>query len=129
MILRLIPTLLLGLLTFIFALAPAVLAEEFNPAENCTGAAASSAYCQNLGSDTDPITGEEGVLKKVIDLLIVAAGVISVIMVIVGGLRFVLSNGEPEKATSGRKTVIYALVGLVIVIISQLIVSFALTSV
>lgn len=55
---------------------------------------------------------------------LVLGGIIAALMVFVGGFKYVLAQGEPDKAAGGRKTVINALVGLVITIIAARIVSF-----
>jgi NAD/NADP transhydrogenase beta subunit len=51
---------------------------------------------------------------------------ITVIIIIVQGIKFILSSGEPEKAASARKGIIYALIGLTISVSANLIVVFIL---
>lgn len=55
-----------------------------------------------------------GLLIRVAGLIALITGVISVIMIIVGGMRYVLSDGDAGKASSARQTIIYALIGAVI---------------
>lgn len=55
-------------------------------------------------------------------------GAICVIMIIWGGLLYVTSAGDPGKAAKARQTLLYALVGLVIMIFASVIVNFALTT-
>ena len=52
------------------------------------------------------------------------AGVLAVIFVIVGGIQYVLSNGSPEKASKALHMIIYALVGLAIVLAATVITNF-----
>ena len=66
-------------------------------------------------------------VRLVINLLAVVAGVIAVIMLIVGGLKYITSNGDPAQITSAKRSVIYAIVGIVVVAVSQLIVKFVLS--
>lgn len=66
---------------------------------------------------------------KVINILSLLAGVAAVIMLIIGGFKYVTSSGSPEAAKSARNTITYAVIGLVIVAISQLIVHFVLHSI
>lgn len=87
--------------------------------------AAQSSVCQERGKG-DPITGSNGVLAKVTRIISYVAGAASVILLIIGGFMYVLSNGDTSKITSARNTIIYALVGLVIVVIAQSIVIFVI---
>jgi len=51
---------------------------------------------------------------------------VSVLIIVIGGLRFVMSEGNPENVAKARETIVYALVGLVISLIAETIVSFVL---
>lgn len=53
-------------------------------------------------------------------------GLIAVIMLIVGGLKYITSGGDSNKVSSAKNTIIYALIGLVIVALAQVIVHFVL---
>jgi hypothetical protein len=56
--------------------------------------------------------------------LIFLIGSISVVMIIVGGLRYVLSNGDSKGAESARNTILYAVIGVIIAISALGIVNF-----
>jgi len=58
-----------------------------------------------------------------INHLLVWAGIISVIMVIFGGIQYVTSNGNPTQAQKARQTIMYSIIGLGIVIFSAAIVN------
>ncbi len=81
------------------------------------------------------ITGDPGgltiesAIEGVITVLSIVIGVISVIMIIIQGLKFVTSNGDATKAASARNGIIYAIVGLVVVVLAQVIVNFVLGNV
>jgi cytochrome bd-type quinol oxidase subunit 2 len=66
-------------------------------------------------------------LNTVINIFSLVVGVIAVIMIIVGGLRYITSGGDSGKVSAAKTTIIYALVGLVIVALAQLIVHFVLS--
>ena len=53
-------------------------------------------------------------------------GAVSVLMIIIGGFRYVISGGDSNGIQGAKNTIIYALVGLVIVLFSQIIVRFVL---
>lgn len=65
-------------------------------------------------------------LAKIINIFSAIVGVIAVIMIIVGGLRYITSGGDTSHVSTAKTTIIYALVGLVIVALAQLIVHFVL---
>lgn len=88
--------------------------------------------CETKDENGDVITAEKGVkslVVTIINLLSWLVGVISVIMVIWGGFKYLTSGGEAGKVTSAKNTIIYALVGLVIVALAQVIVLFVLDNV
>jgi uncharacterized membrane protein len=78
----------------------------------------------------DPVTGaeKEGVLIKAARILLMVVGVVSVIFIIIGGVQFVSSTGDPAKVSRARDTIIYALVGLVVAIVAGSIIQFVLTN-
>lgn len=51
---------------------------------------------------------------------------IAVLIIVIQGVRYVLSYGEPEKTTQARRGIIYAVVGLIVVFMADIIVAFAL---
>lgn len=65
-------------------------------------------------------------MGNVVNLLIVVAGIIAVIMIIVGGIRYTTSAGDAGQTKSARDTIIYAVAGLVVAIMSFAIVNFVL---
>jgi hypothetical protein len=126
------------MLVFVFAaFAPlgTSYADQFKPADVCNQVKPNTpdgeipSYCQTINNADDPITGSDGVLANIVDLVSFVAGAAAVILVVIGGFRFVLSNGEPEKAASARKTILYSLVGLAIVLLAQTIVSFVISKI
>lgn len=69
------------------------------------------------------------VLKLVIDIFSLVVGVVSVIMIIVGGLKYITSGGDSGNVTSAKNTILYAVIGLVVVALAQFIVRFVLVKV
>lgn len=67
-------------------------------------------------------------LASVLELVFILAGIISVIMVIVGGYWYVVSAGDPQKVKRAKDTILYAIVGLVISVSAWAIVGFVLGS-
>lgn len=65
-------------------------------------------------------------ITVIVNVLSVVVGVIAVIMIIIAGLRYITSGGKQESVTSAKNTILYAVIGLVIVALAQLIVHFVL---
>jgi len=66
------------------------------------------------------------IIKNVVNILSIIVGVAAVITIIISGLRFITSQGDASGIASARSALIYALVGLVIVLFAQVIVRFTL---
>lgn len=80
-------------------------------------------------NSTDPEKGIDKLLADALNIFSVIVGVLAVIMIIYAGFRYVTSGGNPENTKSARNTILYAIIGLVIVAFAQLIVKFVLSKV
>ena len=102
----------------------------FNGAKDaaCNGANLNDSSAGCAGSDS---TGAQdkvsSVVKTAINILSFVVGVVSVIMIIIGGIRFATSQGDGSSTAAARNTIVYAIVGLVVVGIAQAIVQFVLS--
>jgi type IV secretion system pilin len=79
--------------------------------------------------DTTGDTGISNLLTTIIDIFSVIVGVVAVIMIIYGGFRYIISGGDSGNVSGAKNTIIFALVGLIIVALSQVIVHFVLSKV
>lgn len=93
-----------------------------NPAQ--TGANAARAD----GMPTELI-GVNGVFTKITNTILYAVGIISVIMLIYGGLRYITSGGDSKKVTDAKNTIMYAIIGLIIAILAYAIVNFVINAI
>lgn len=94
----------------------------------CTGAQAasdSSGGCTT--KNTDATSGLQDLARTITKWFSVIVGAISIIMIIYGGFRYITSGGDSGKVGNAKNTLIYAIVGLVIVALAQLIVNFVIT--
>lgn len=64
--------------------------------------------------------------QNIVNTLGFAGGILAVIMIIYGAFRYVTSNGDASKIKSAKDTILYAVIGLVIVIAAYAIVNFVL---
>ena len=68
--------------------------------------------------------GQEGIFTTIVNVMLFLIGAISVIMLIIGGIRYTISNGDQGAVTSAKNTIMYAIIGLVVAIMAYAIVGF-----
>jgi len=78
---------------------------------------------------TDATSKINNIVTLIINIFSVVVGIIAVIMIIVGGIKFVLSGGDSSATGNARNTVLYAVVGLVVVALAQILVRYVLARV
>ena len=86
-----------------------------------------SGDCTNINDDASE--GVNDTVNLIINIFSWIVGVVSVIMVIFGGFRYITSGGDAGSVTSAKNTILYAIVGLIIVALAQIIVKFVLGNV
>lgn len=68
------------------------------------------------------------VIEQVTNVLLFIIGAISVIMIIIGGIKYTISNGDSGAITSAKNTIFYAVIGLVVALLAYAVVNFVLDS-
>ena len=86
---------------------------------------AAAARCDGCPEE---LFGDTGVFKQVTNTILYIVGIIAVIMLIIGGIRYVISGGDAKKVTDAKNTVLYAIIGLVISFLAFAIVNFVITA-
>lgn len=87
----------------------------------CSNGNENSVYCKNKNTGETQVNG---IIKTIVEVLLTAVGVISIIMIVIGGIMFALSSGDAQKAAKARNTVLYAVVGLAVSLFASAIVNF-----
>ncbi len=72
--------------------------------------------------------GTGGVITSVTSILLFIVGALSVIMLIIGGLRYAISGGNTTAVTAAKNTILYAIVGLVISFLAFAAINFVLAT-
>ena len=124
---RIIRTLLLALGLFVFAAPATVYADDVlqGPCRDVPDAVA----CQGRSGETpdsNSLYGPNGILTKATSIIALLVGIAAVIVIIIGGLQYVLSSGDSTRVSSAKNTILYAVIGLVIALLAQGIVIFVL---
>ena len=86
---------------------------------------AEAARCDGCPRD---LFGDTGVFKQVTNTVLYIVGIIAVIMLIIGGIKYVVSGGDSKKVTDAKNTVLYAIIGLIIAFLAFAIVNFVITA-
>ena len=76
----------------------------------------------------EELFGNTGVFTNITNTALAIVGIVSVIMLIWGGLRYVVSGGDSKKVTDAKNTILYAIIGLIIAVLAYAIVNFVLNS-
>ena len=84
----------------------------------CTSATEDSKVCKGSSETIEPL------VSTIVNVLLFAIGIASVIMIIVGGLRYVTSNGDSARITAAKNTILYSVIGLVVALLAFVIVNF-----
>ncbi|HSE61930.1 MAG TPA: hypothetical protein VLA88_06620 [Candidatus Saccharimonadales bacterium] len=85
-----------------------------------------SAVCT---ATTDKLFGVGGIWNRILETFTFIIGAVSVLMIIIGGIRYVTSNGEQQQVTSAKNTIIYAVVGVVVAMVAYAIVHFVISQI
>jgi len=96
---------------------------ELNPGSVTSG----TSNCPS--GTTDPGSTLNNIVTLVINIFSVVVGIVAVIMIIVGGLKYITSGGDSGNITGAKNTILYAIIGLVVVALAQFIVRFVLQKV
>lgn len=87
-------------------------------AQNCTDVAAggigSGADCAKPTGAAENLFGDGSIFNTVTNILLFLIGAVSVVMLIIGGIRYVVSGGDQGAVTSAKNTILYAIIGIVI---------------
>ena len=98
------------------AALPATDAYAVNVFQACNGN--QTAVCKAQGDSA------AGMIRTVINTLLYVLGIIAVIMIVIGGIRYTTSNGDPSGIKSAKDTVLYSVIGLIVAILAYSIVNF-----
>ena len=110
----------------IFGLGRLAYADCANPADTREAIECGSSNSSGVPVTADPERAINNTVWDVINILSVVVGIVAVIMIIVGGFRYITSGGDPNRIASAKNTIIYALIGLLIAAFAQVIVRFVL---
>jgi len=109
--LLLVPALMLGLS---FAVVPTAFAGTCDTGDINTNPLGGGANCAQGEGTANSLFDQGGVFQTITNILLFLIGAIAVIMLIIGGIRYVISGGDQAQVTSAKNTILYAVVGIVV---------------
>ena len=113
---------LLGFNTILLPVAAHASLFEDPVNQACNGAALKKeGGCTGTQAQTDKVST---LLATILNILSFVVGVIAVIMIFIGGIRFVTSQGDGASTAAARNTIIYAVIGLVVAAMAQFLVQY-----
>jgi cytochrome bd-type quinol oxidase subunit 2 len=124
--------------SLMLALIPAVAAPALAHADqigDCLSQGTTLTTGTNAGTACSPAdtntatTRINSIITTIINIFSLVVGIVAVIMIVVGGFKYITSGGDSGNITSAKNTIVYAVIGLVVVALAQFIVQFVLNKV
>ena len=104
-------------------MANKVFAAGMADVENPAAAGAQSARGNGMPSE---LVGTDGAFSRITNTILYVVGLIAVIMLVLGGIRYIISGGDSKKVTDAKNTIMYAIIGLIIAVFAYAIVNFVI---
>ncbi len=96
--------------------------------ETAAGGIEGGLNCAVPDPTQENLFGDNSIFETVVNTMLFVVGAISVIMLIIGGIRYVVSAGDQNAVQGAKNTILYAIVGIVISFLAYALVNFVLTS-
>lgn len=90
--------------------------------------AADSAVCQTNATN-DPLAGQNGVIVRATNIFAFIAGFTAVIFLVLAGIKYITSTGDPAEISKAKQSIIYALIGLVFIAIARSVIGYIINRV
>ena len=125
--LLIVPVLALGLSVAVPSLQPTALAQETCTIDGSGGLGAGADCARGADQQTN-LFGDGGIFRTITNVLLFIIGAISVIMLIIGGIRYVVSGGDSGAVTAAKNTILYAVIGIIVALLAYALVNFVIGS-
>ncbi len=85
-----------------------------------------SSVCSTDGSN--PITGPDGAITLIANVLALITGIAAVVAIMIGGFEYIRSGGDSSKVDKAKNTILFAVIGLLVVIAARVVVAFVINA-
>lgn len=87
-----------------------------------------------LAQGVAPFAGTQGgsligAITTIVNILLMVVAVIAAVMLVLGGVRYIISQGDEDQTEKAKNTILYALIGLIVIGLSAVVVNFVLGAV
>ncbi len=86
------------------------------------------ADCARGNGQPTQLVGDGGIFNRITSILLFVVGAVAVIMLIFGGIRYIVSGGDQANVTAAKNTILYAIIGIVVALLAYAAVKFVTTS-
>jgi len=93
---------------------------RFGAAGICAG------LCTANGTGLTNVAAGQTQVDQIFQIVFGVIGALSVIIILIAGVQFVTSQGDPQAASKARQTIIYAVIGLIVALLAEVIVTFVI---
>ncbi|MEO8105468.1 MAG: pilin [Candidatus Saccharibacteria bacterium] len=121
-----IASLALGVPMLVPALASAGIKESLCQGSNQAAQGTTNSDCGTAGQSGG--NGLTSIAQNIVNIFSIVVGIVAVIMIIYGGFKYITSGGDSGNVSSAKNTLIYAIIGLIIVALAQIIVHFVINT-
>ena len=113
------------LATMLIAILTVILTPTISYGISAVQAGANAAHGSSQPAE---LFGSAGIFTTLTNTMLFAIGALSVVMLIIGGFRYVVSSGNESSVTNAKNTILYAIIGLVIALLAYAAINFILTT-
>lgn len=114
----------LAVATLVATPATVLAQADCNEAGSVTGGISGGADCAQPTNAPSRLFGPDSIFVTVMNILLFIIGAIAVVMLIIGGIRYVVSSGDQNAVTSAKNTILYAIIGLIVAFLAFAAVNF-----
>lgn len=126
---RTIARYMVAIMLLLGVVAPAPL-YAYNPLDDaCSGAGSDSATCKTAAPTKNPLTGKNGTIMRVANIMALFGGVAAMFILVINGIRYATSTGDAQTVSQAKKGIIAALVGLVVIALARVLVALVVKGV
>lgn len=86
------------------------------------------AECARGNGQPAQLVGDGGVFNRITSILLFIVGAVAVVMLIFGGIRYIVSGGDQANVTAAKNTILYAIIGIIVALLAYAAVKFVTTS-
>jgi hypothetical protein len=111
----------LGVVSSVVIFTTLIMSAAANAVTGCpTGTDSSSQLCSDAGGGDK----FQETIVNVTEIIMYIVGAMSIITIIIGGIKYAVAGGDEQKMTTARRMIIYSLVGLAVAILAWTITNF-----